>query len=96
MLQLGDALAKRVSALEEIASTPPPVAEAPEPEPTVEPPVFITAKTAPKRHRLRLTLALGGAVVVAVAAIALYHPSAGPAASAPPAQVLYSPGPATK
>jgi hypothetical protein len=97
MLQMGDALSKRVRSLEE---APPPAA--PEPvlaEPAVaeveaeELPALFAAHAAPtsKGQILRLTLGLGAAVVVAVVTIVLLHPNTAPASAAPPAQVLYSP-----
>jgi hypothetical protein len=96
MLQMGDALAKRVQTLEEVAAAPPTVIHIPAPEPVAEPapePVLFApiATQAPKGQILRLTLGLGAAFLVTVAAVVMLHPNTSPPPGAPPAQVLYSP-----
>jgi hypothetical protein len=96
MLQMGDALAKRVQTLEEVAAAPPPEAEIAAPEPVAEAapePVLFAPRAAPvpKGQIVRLTLGLGAACVIVVVGLVLLHPNTSPPPGAPPAQVLYSP-----
>ena len=93
MLNMGDALSKRISTLEEAATTAPEVevAEAEVPEAAVAeeaPALFVTPVATPRKAlNLRLSLGVGAAVLAAaVGAFLLWpHPAA------PPAQLLYAP-----
>jgi len=85
MFKMGDALSKRVKALEDSVVEP-------EPEPEVvaeEAPLFVPAKPA-KEKRMMLTIGLVAALIVAVAAVALMQPLLA-SHQAAPAEALYAP-----
>jgi len=85
MFKMGDALSKRVKALEDSVVEP-------EPEPEVvaeEAPLFVPAKPA-KEKRMMLTIGLVAALIAAVAAVALVQPLLA-SHSAAPAEALYAP-----
>jgi hypothetical protein len=89
MFKMGDALSKRVKALEDTVVEPEPVAE--EAAPPEEASLFTSvAKPPVKEKRLMITLGLAAALIVAVAAIALIQPQLA-SHQAAPAQVLYAP-----
>lgn len=91
MLNMGDALSRRISTLEEATEAAEAAAAAAAEQAAAQAALFVPPP-APARNKLnpRLLLA-GGAVVVAVVAAFVFMRPHAPAASAPPAQVLYSP-----
>jgi len=87
MFKMGDALSKRVKAIEDSVA-----AREVEPEPEVvaeEAPLFVPAKPA-KEKRMMLTIGLVAALIVAVAAVALMQPLLA-SHQAAPAEALYAP-----
>jgi hypothetical protein len=86
MLNMGDALAKRISSLEEAAEA---AGEARAKAEAKAAAALLATPPAPARRgrNLKISLAVGGVVVAAVLAVVFLRPHATPA----PAQLLYSP-----
>lgn len=83
MVQMGDAMTRRVKALEDAAAE---AAAAPEPTPLAS----LSARPAGREKRVVLVVGMVGLLIVAVGAVALMRPQSG-ARGAAPSPALYAP-----